>query len=41
MRKVSDRPSPEERRKLTMIWGEKTMTQQAIEMELRAGGQFK
>jgi len=31
--KVIDRPSAEERRKFSMICGEKTTTQQAIEIE--------
>ena len=32
-RKERERPSAEERRKFSMIWGEKTTTQQAMEME--------
>lgn len=34
MRKARERPSAEERRKFSIIWGEKTTTQQAIEMDL-------
>lgn len=35
MRKMRERPSAEERRKFSMIWGEKTTTQQAIDIDLR------
>ena len=40
MMKVRERPSVEERRKFSMICGEKTTIQQAMEMELygRGGG---
>lgn len=31
-RKDSDKPSPDRRRKFSMIWGENTTSQQAIEM---------
>jgi hypothetical protein len=33
-RKRRERPSADPRRKFSMIWGEKTTTQQAIEIEL-------
>jgi hypothetical protein len=33
-RKRRERPSAEPRRKFSMIWGEKTTTQQAIEIDL-------
>jgi hypothetical protein len=36
MRNRSDRPSAEPRRKFSMICGEKTTTQQAIEIDLNA-----
>ena len=34
MRKTRERPSAEERRKFSIICGEKTTTQQAMEIEL-------
>lgn len=41
MMNCRERESAEERRKFSMIWGEKTTTQQAIEMDLEEqGGQF-
>lgn len=40
MTNCSDRPSADPRRKFSIICGEKTTTQQAIEMEL-GGGQKK
>ena len=35
--KTMERPSAEERRIFSMIWGEKTTTQQAIDIELEVG----
>lgn len=35
MMKAKDKPSAEERRKFSMIWGVKTTTQQAMEIEPR------
>ena len=37
MMKTMERPSAEERRMFSIIWGEKTTTQQAIEIELWSG----
>lgn len=34
MTKVRERPSAEDRRKFSNIWGEKTTTQQAIDIDL-------
>lgn len=38
MMKKTERPSAEERRKFSRIWGEKTTIQQAIEMDLEMVG---
>ena len=35
--KMSERPSAEWRRKFSIIWGEKTTTQQAIDIDLGEG----